>query len=432
MALSGTLIAALVALGLILSTQRGLDRQINTAIEADLSGFRDLYDQRRLIGLREGMERRIAAGEQDGALFLLLNRDGTRLGGNLADWPEEIEMGDVRRAFSHNGEAFRGTGVELRGGFGLLAARSLSARNALLRQQSTAAGIATLIAFAASIGIGALLARGIERKLAGLNAVADAVTRGNLEARLSTGNMRDEFDVLAGNIGDMLDSVKGNQDRLRTLADHIAHELRTPLNRMRQRLAQIDTRLPAPDPEIDALAEEIDATARLLDTLLEIATTQSAELDFLSLPPLSLTALTQEMVALYQPVFEERGLRLNLNLNAQKQVSGVAPLLQQMVANILENAIKYAPEGSEVTLSLQDQARHVALSVHNETGAATPLADDALFEQFRRGDTVQEQEGAGLGLALVRAIALKHGGTATLGQERAGFDIKVRIPHQEI
>ncbi|MEM0900689.1 MAG: hypothetical protein AAGI92_12150, partial [Pseudomonadota bacterium] len=105
----GCALSFLVCAGLVFSTWTGLNQQINASVKADIVGFEDLYEQRRLIGVREGMERRVsnASFANEDSIFLLMNRDGSKLGGNLSDWPIGLGTPTELQNFEIEGEPYR-------------------------------------------------------------------------------------------------------------------------------------------------------------------------------------------------------------------------------------------------------------------------------------------------------------------------------------
>jgi signal transduction histidine kinase len=279
--------------------------------------------------------------------------------------------------------------------------------------------------------IGWITARLAARRLESTYDITRRVGAGELALRIPEVDSDDAYARLDRQINAMLDRIEELLDGVRHATDHIAHDLRTPLTRLRNRLE--DMRIEhAPREEF---AGELDAaiaeTDQLLDTfsaLLRLTRieAQSARADD---PELAMEPLVQDAAELYAPIAAERGIGLDTK-TMPCTLRGDADQLFQLVANLLDNAFKYAARGTRVDLHLYDDGEAVSLIVADH-GAGIPAADrERVFDRFVRLEEHRGSAGSGLGLSLVRAIAHRHGGSVLLEDNEPGLRVRVRLPHQ--
>lgn len=403
--------------------------QAGALLAADLDGFAALYDQRRIIALRQAIDYRGAAATGS-EMLLLQDRGGAVLAGTRADWPAGLPATGTgfspfaARVFADGGSRWLGVARILPGGFPLLVARSLGpvdATLAALRRGIAALGLCMLAAGAA---VGWIAARGILARIAGLNALADRVAAGDLAARLPGPRSADEFGQLETHVHGMLDRIEALNRATHRLSDSIAHELRTPLNRLSQKLA----RLEGQEALADELRADMRAAVRVFDALLDISRAEADAGAGGGLLPVDLSALAGEVSELYSAVADDRGMTLETRLSPGQMVLGDRTLIGQLLANLIDNAVKYCATGDRITLSLEETGGEVVLRIA-DTGPGLPAhIRDAAFERFVRGAVAPEVPGHGLGLTLVRAIATRHGARLSLPPSEKGFVLEVHWP----
>jgi len=293
----------------------------------------------------------------------------------------------------------------------------------------TMGGIALLATF-----IGWFMAR---RALSGVTAVtrtARQIADGALQQRVPVKAAGDEIDQMAITFNRMLDRIEALITGIREMGDNIAHDLRSPITRIRG-LAEITlTTKTDMDDYRQMAASTIEECDRLLDmitTMLLISRSRAgaAQLD---LKKVGLAALVNGACDLFQPLAEDKAIILSHELPATEiYLSGDIKLLQRMIANLMDNAVKYTPAGGRITISLKtspDENR--ALIVFRDTGTGISAQDlPHIFNRFYRGDRSRSQIGAGLGLSLSRAVARAHGGDIIVqSQPGRGSVFTVTLP----
>lgn len=404
------------------------------ALAADLAGYAALYDQRRIIALRQAIDYRSAAATGS-ELLLLQDRNGTTLAGTETTWPSAVSPSPPAADgfspaetldFTHNQTHWLGVARTLPGGFPLLVARSLAPVDATLTSLRKAIAALAAVLLAAGALVGWLAAKSVIARIGRVNALADRVATGDLAARLPGPRSADEFGLLETHVHAMLDRIENLNRATHRLSDTIAHELRTPLNRMTQKLARIEGQ---PDLAADLRAEMRNAI-RVFDSLLDISRAEADQGSGGGLTPVNLSETATEVWELYEPLAEDKGLHCTLDAEPDLHILGDRNLIAQMVSNLLDNAIKYCAPGDALTLTLTETPDHHRLIIA-DTGPGLPDAmKDVAFDRFVRADRDKDRgiQGHGLGLALVRAIAARHGAKLNLPDCEKGLVLEILWP----
>lgn len=428
------LAVAMLSLGAMTLQYRLVEARMTEAatalLTADLNGFAALYEQRRIIALRQAIEYR-AAARSDGEMLLLLDRNGKVLAGSEAEWPAGLAPDGTgfsvegARIFTNAGSRWLAVARELPGGFPLLVARSLQPVDTTLASlRRWMAGLAVGLLLAGAL-VGGLAARSVMGRIGRINGLADRVAAGDLAARLPGPRSHDEFGLLETHVHAMLDRIQALNRATHRLSDTIAHELRTPLNRLMQKLSRIEGQ-----PEVvEALRDEIRQSVRVFDSLLDISRAE-ADQGGGGLVPVNLSDVAAEMWELYEPLAEDKGLIPRAEIAPGLAVLGDRDLIARVLANLLDNAIKYCSAGDSLTLTLRDAGdRHLMRLADTGPGMPETLRAEA-FERFTRADRDIDRgiKGHGLGLALVRAIATRHGAKLDMPPAERGFVLDIRWP----
>ena len=325
----------------------------------------------------------------------------------------------------------RETGYSLRriGRNWLLVGRNLDLIAAEQRAIERALALAVFLSLALGVVGGLVLARYVARRLDAIAGVVDAVGEGDLSKRVEmVAGGNDSFDRLAARLNATLDKTEGLMGELRVVTDSLAHDLRSPLSRLRTKTEQAVT-LPegqAREAALSGLLVETDLVLRMLTMVMEISRSESVPRDhFTRVAP---AELIEEIAELYEPVVEEAGFAFSLVIEDTPSPMALhRELMSQALGNLLDNAVKHA-RGGALVLRLARDGGEVAISVEDR-GPGIADADRAqALKRFGRLDAARSTPGAGLGMALIEAVAKLHGGRFELADNAPGLVGRIVLP----
>jgi len=302
--------------------------------------------------------------------------------------------------------------------------------------------IAALISLAASVAVALFLSRSISRPILQIARASDEMAQGRYDQFIST-NSRDEIGLLAASFNNMARKVSTTDRTLREFLANASHELRTPLTSIQgfsQALVEGAIKDKAGYEEAGQIInEEANRMRRLVDDLLYLSKIESGQLE-LEMQQVDLADLLKDCVKKMQPKAEEAHVTLDIQADTGVTVRGDAHRLENVVRNLLENAIKYTPDEGVITVRLNSpdlihshaqQRGGAIISVHN-TGSVIPHDElDKVFDRFYRArdSHARSSEGSGLGLAIVKEIVQAHGGAVSVSSDAAsGTEFTVTLP----
>lgn len=272
-----------------------------------------------------------------------------------------------------------------------------------------------LFIFAAIVGW--FMAR---RALAGVETVTDTAKRiseGSLNERVPVKKRGDEIDQLAITFNQMLDRIQTLVVGIKEMSDNIAHDLKSPITRIRgMSEITLSTGASLKDHETTEAStiEECDRLLDMINTMLLISKTE-AGIDHLDRTSIDITAVVRDACDLFQSLAEDKGLELVCNATGTFFLNGDIRLIQRMIANLLDNAIKYTPCNGRVELMVcLSNDRGVDISVKDTGIGISPQDLPHIFERFYRSDPSRSQGGTGLGLSFAQTVAKAHGGHITV------------------
>ena len=423
----------LLGAGMYYAVSQIFAQDLHEVIRLDSADLVDMYRDSGHAGLATEISERTGAPDDDNAVYELIAPNGHLLAGQFASLPDSARNGDGWVEFDErnvNGVVRVVAKVQrLRDGSRLLTGRRSHNQERfekLVRRTS-------LFALLAAAGLGGLIgwitARWVAHRLESTYDITRRVGAGELALRIPEDDSDDSFDRLAKRINAMLDRIQELLDGVRHATDHIAHDLRTPLTRLRNRLEDMRTEHLHAElftAELDAATAETDQLLATFGALLRL-TRIEAQTVGANDPELAMQPLVLDAVELYAPIASERGIALDAQ-TVPCALRGDADQLFQLVANLLDNALKYATRGTRVTLHLYDDGGAIHLIV-GDHGAGIPTTDrERVFDRFVRLEEHRGSVGSGLGLSLVRAIAHRHGGSVALEENSPGLRVRVRLP----
>ncbi|QIN81012.1 HAMP domain-containing protein (plasmid) [Rubrobacter marinus] len=289
------------------------------------------------------------------------------------------------------------------------------AERAYLEAITDSLWIGGLVAALAAVGLGLLFARRISSPLRDLTLAARRLGAGDFEGRVPVSGRRDELGELAEAFNSMAEAVGRQETLRRRMAADIAHELRTPLAVIQANLeAMLDGVRPLSVEEVADVHRETRLLSRLITDLRDLSLAETGQLP-LRKGATNLAALARTSVARFASRAKERGVRLAVEIAEDLPRAEVDPhRIDQVLGNLLDNALRHAPPGGEVAVSLKPVAQHDGVSVTvRDTGRGIPEEHlPNVFERFYRADPARSREGggSGIGLAVVKQLIEAHGG----------------------
>lgn len=299
-----------------------------------------------------------------------------------------------------------------------LVAKSLSERENVLDSIGSIYGTVASIVLMLVVAVGLGLAIYAQRRFDRIRQVLSALAQGDLRARVRPASMRDDIDQLADTLDRTADQLESLVAQTRNLGANIAHDLRTPLARLAVNLDQAQQ---GDDAAIDRALRDVDQLSATFDAIMRIARIEADRSDT-KLQPLNLGDLAHEVADLFGPVIEDAGKSLDVAVTDPAQVVADHELLIQALGNLIQNARVYG--GHEITLFVQKTRIGV-----RDTGQGVP--DDMLgkiIQPMVRLDRTRQSDGAGLGLAMVKAVADRHNaGLEVCNQPASGLQVTLNF-----
>ncbi len=414
---------------------------LQEVIRAEDKGLLEIYRDQGLATLKAEVADRTGAPDNPDAVYALIDAHGGILAGEFSSMPANVLRGHGWVEFHERTEDGVRVGVlaymqPLHNEGTLLVGLRTHRRDRFLNLMVRTSLYALLATGGLGLLIGWLTARLVAAKLASMFRAAQRVSEGELHARAPLNHSGDAFDRLGAAFNGMLDRIQDLLDGVRHATDHIAHDLRTPLTRLRNRLEDMRGTRDAADRsgaiagpavnEIDAALGDTDQLLAAFSALLRLARIE-AQAPSPDDPEIALDAVLGDAMELYAPIALQRRIVLRGDISAV-HLQGDADQLFQLAANLLDNALKYAPEHSEVTVSLHSEADTAVLRI-DDHGPGIPASDhERVFDRFVRLETHRGSPGTGLGLSLARAIVQRHGGRIALEDNAPGLRVRVLLP----
>jgi two-component system sensor histidine kinase BaeS len=289
-----------------------------------------------------------------------------------------------------------------------------------------------LIALLLAVGLGIVLSTSMantwSRDLETLNQTVHEVGAGDLDARVSTtradelGDLARTFDAMTERLAEATTARARAESARQTVLASLSHDLRTPLTAMRVAVEALEDGI-APDPAryLHSLRTDVDALSRLVEDLFLLSRIEAGRLEMRT-EAVDVAELVDEVMEAMQPVADRSRVHLRLQRSGSTQVQGGPVELGRVVRNLLDNAIRHAPRGSSVNVSVGRDNGNVRVSVADHgPGFPDEFRTEAVRE-FTRADAARARShgGAGLGLAIVRGLVNAHGGSLRLSAGPGG------------
>ena len=428
-----------------------LREQTQTAISQEVDEISHIYSIGGMNSLLKTLERR---SRQPGAnLYVIAGPAGEFLAGNVASIAPGIlsDPGwtDTPFRYERFGEENKDkTKVQphtaiadifvLPNGLRILVGRDLGEPEhfrILVRQALTVA--------LAVMGIGALvlwffIGRTALSRISRMSEASGKIMAGDLSQRLPVSGSGDDFDRLSVSLNAMLGRIEKLNEGLKQVSDNIAHDLKTPLTRIRNKASDGLAHSKNEDEfrqSLEAIIGESDQLIRTFNALLMISRVEAGS-STAEMQEIDLSAIAADSAELYEPAAEEAGMALSMTIEPGIHINGNRELVGQALFNLLDNAVKYSSgvDGADIAVSLSKSDGFATLTVADKgPGIPADRYEDAV-KRFVRIDESRTKPGTGLGLSMVEAVALLHGGSLELAstkgetEENKGLTVRMKFP----
>jgi signal transduction histidine kinase len=427
-----------------LNTRRLITEQITNRVNVEVNVLREQYEQggiRRLVTIIDQRARRPSSN-----LLMVTTPTGEELAGNVGslepgvlDHPGWFEL-SYRRADASDEAQHRALVqvVELPSGFRILVGRDLEERERIYAIIANAGRWSFALVVVLGVAGGFFVSRRVLKRVDAMSETAHTIMAGDLSGRLPIAGTGDELDRLAENLNAMLERIEALMRGLKEVSDNIAHDLKTPLTRLRNRCEQA-LRVTNRDADYRATLEstiaESDELIRTFDALLMIARAESGHARD-NMADFDAADIVRDIGELYEPLADEKGLALKVETPLTAPVRGNRELVSQALANLVDNAIKYAGPATsktngaiaEIVIGAGAEGERIMLTV-SDHGPGIPEADRGrVVERFVRLEQSRSEPGSGLGLSLASAVARLHGGELTFEDNHPGLKSIIALP----
>ena len=436
--------ATALALGTYLLLARALEAQDHDMLDAMLTRYAREYERAGLNGLRSVIEADAGAGRHDGLMVRVIGRSTEVVYFAEPGWTAvDLASLDVRAArtgwttISHQADAsvLEVGSTVAADGVTVQVGRSSRTRDQLLARYRARSLEVLALVLVIGVAGGVLLT---DRALTPLRAldetVRNIVRTGRFDARVATRGTTDPLDELGALVNHMLGRIQTLVAGMRGALDNVAHDLRTPLTRFR---TVAETALMADDPAAlrEGLGRALEEADRVRATLTALMDISEAETGTMALTPSTFdaAAVVREAIDLYADEAEDKDLALTSQVPDWLVIGADRTRLRQVLANLIENAVKYTPSGGRIAIEGAATGREITLTVR-DTGMGIAAADlPFVWDRLYRADASRSARGAGLGLSLVKAIVEAHGGRvhveSTVG-EGSAFSVTLPVEWQ--
>ncbi|MCV6574621.1 MAG: HAMP domain-containing histidine kinase [Cohaesibacter sp.] len=439
------------------NTQVLMTRQLNATIQLEVRGLVERYRAGGLSELVKVIEDR--SRRPGASLYLVTDFRGHYVAGNVAALPKWVmekrgavdqaviyqRLGDVDQRKQYKAVV---NVYETFGGYRLLVGRDIGERETfreVVEQAFIVSGI--LLVFLALLAW-LFVSRKVLNRIDMIAVASRHIMAGQLDERLPVTQAGDEFDRLSDSLNVMLSRIEGLMHGLKEVSDNIAHDLKTPLTRLRNRvevtLASEEADSQTYRQALEQTLEESETLIRTFDALLRIARVEAKSTQIEKIK-LDIGAIAADMAELYEPVAEDEGALLTWDATSSQYIDGNRELISQAIANLIDNALKYAvrhvaeqrqtpdvtdqdqaaeaslPEQAKIHISVMSKASQVILSVSDNGPGIAKNDRQRVLQRFIRLDKSRNQPGSGLGLSLVNAVASLHEANIQLDDNEPGL-----------
>jgi signal transduction histidine kinase len=423
------------------NTSAILHAQMQSALDAELEGMAAQYNRGGIVRLARFIE--VRSRQPGASIYLVTDSLGRKIAGNVESVPEGVlrQAGDAAqivpyRRIDEDEPAVRHSAlvqvIGLPDDFHVLVGRDVSESEELVAIVRRSLILTVTLMVVLGLVSWIFVSRRVLKRIESIADTSQRIVAGDLSGRLEVTGSGDEFDRLAESLNIMLGRIERLMLGLKQVSDNIAHDLKTPLTRMRSRVEAALAK--GGDAErrsaLQATIDEADQLIRTFNALLMIARVEagSSDTEFCAFDA---AEVARDVFELYEPLAEQAGVALRLDADRAAPMRGTRELVGQALANLVDNAIKYADEGAcepRVVISVDKDDEAVRLAVTDNGPGIAEEHRSRVLERFVRLEESRSKPGAGLGLSLASAVAQLHRGDLLLCDNKPGLRAILCLP----
>ncbi len=432
-----------------LSMNSILNEQVDEDLEEDIEEFAELFEEEGLARVKSEIGREVMSGDEDDVFLILLNNDGERFfSSDLAHWGTlKTDATAFQRAATNRETVLRtieedGRDYATRIIYGRIGpdvvlhiGETVEDKEEMMAMVLTLFAVMFLLAIPIASFVGWVMARQAVRGIEEVSNTAAHIEAGHLDQRVTVTSQGDEIKKLADTFNAMLDRIRDLITEVREMTDNIAHDMRSPLARIRA-ISEVALSSPTTN-DLHKLAasttiEECDRLLQMINATLDVAEAEAGTAA-VDIQTVDMSELAKDACELFEPVAEEKQIELTCVLDADCSMRGNVQNLQRMLANLLDNALKYTPPRGKVGINLGCAETSIKVTVA-DTGIGIPESDQArIFERFFRCDQSRSETGCGMGLSFSHAVARAHGGNISVtSQPGNGSSFTITFPNARV
>jgi len=427
------------------SLKKTLEQNMENDLLEDIIEFKILYQNEGLDGVKREIEREIELGEEQKFFFQLFNKDGIQIySSDFSHWqflPKNQQL--IKQVFSTRKFVFQTVNIQGTE-YKAKTIQDLIAPDVLLYTGESTEDIQDIMTLLSSVFISMFLmvtpiafiigwftAGHAVKGITEVSRIASEIEKGKLDRRVSVSAQGDEIIQLVNTFNAMLDRIKVLIFEMKEMTDNIAHDLRSPLARIRviseSVLSDNNTPKEFKSSASDTI-EECDRLLQMINSILDVAEVE-ADTFQISKQKVNISQLVQDACELFEEMAEQKRIKLIFRLENNCYIYGNIQNLQRMLANLLDNAIKYTLANGQVEVVLTCSKQNIEIMVM-DTGMGIPKNDQTrVFDRFFRCDQSRTHDGCGLGLSFSRAVVRSHGGDINLSSRlKKGSRFTIKLP----
>src|SRR5713226_8425061 len=384
-------------------------------IGSQLNFIAGLPSERRLGAINDHLKQD-SRGVQYAGLF---GADGRKIAGNLERFPPDLQVNESVQSVSvlrtlpagPQTRVIRAIAQRISDGNALVIGREVDETREISHVVGQALALGLLPAFCLCLLAGVWLSMRAQKRVEEVNQRVQRIIAGNLRERLPHRSVDEPFSKLAVIVNGMLDEMETMIHALAGVGNDIAHDLRTPLTRARLTLERGRTNA-ATLEQLQAVADKaiagIDQSLTIITALLRLAEIENSRRSS-GFGDVALHEMLREVCDIYEPIAENKNIALQVAVRHRRSVRGDQDLLIEAVANLVDNAIKFTPEGGKVNIELLQENGETIVRVTDTGCGISEQERETVLRRFYRSDKIRNTPGVGLGLSLVAAIVKLHG-----------------------